>query len=1713
MNYLRDQILQSRYKVNSLLGEGGMGSTYLVYDEVKKERVALKVLNLRDENSITAFKSEFEVLSKFRHPNLVSVFEFGLLDDKIPFYTMEFVDGKNIKEFFNADSKNELDINLIYRTTVQILLSLDYIHNRKIIHGDIKPENIFIQQKQNEKPIAKLLDFGLSQNVLSKQQDGFTGTLEYISPEKIKKENIDGRSDLYSLGIVLYEILTGDVPFNEKETLKLFRRQLFEEITKIDSRFIVAEEFKKIIIRLLRKEPCDRYQTAFNAAKDTALLYGEALSDDDSITKEFYFTSGPLTGRDNELKQLIDFIGSENNTAKFAIISGESGIGKTRLLKELKIRSQLCGSSFIDIPILEKSVNAFIPVFSIVNEVKRFLSDSDIEKYGKLIDIIKQDYEIEGAEKSRVYDETSFILEIIDVIIAAAKTEKLVIAFDGLNNADGGTIDFIEYFERNLELNPNKNISVVVTVQPEMSTDVDELIKEIENNSKLLSIKLTGVGKEQIANYIRSTLGVESLPEQFLEKLTDETSGNFLFIEEILKVLLEEGFIYRKEGKFEIKSEVELPKLPGSVVDAFKARFEKFSGEEKELLYKLSVLSGNFDNELTLVASGFDNISLNQYLRRFLNEGLFIAGPDGYRFKSEKIKNILYDEFSRDKKKAVHGIIADYYKNLLHDNKSIYTELLSYHLFSAERFGEAIPLLTKSGDKAREIFANLEAEDFYKKAILSMEKIGEKFSMGKYSVYSKLADVYDLSGKRDEGSMVLNNMLKIAEKFLDNHKISDTYILQSKLFYAIGEYEKAKNIGEKAVTLKERIDDQKGKANALVAVGSAVFKMGEVQPFLKYYDEAIKIFEELGCDIEYGLALVDLGIAYWSNLDTPEKAIEYYEKALAIFEKANYPKGKLRAIGNTALAYYTLGKYEKSLECLYEVKKICEETGNRKGLCTALVNIGNLFLIKGRFSEALSAISHCLTISILIGDQYSRRSCYENFGKLYDSLGQHLIAYDYYEQALNNAIQTTDRSSQIINFINLSFTSIRLDRIEKANEYLSKAESLIDENSDLISRINLVFPKVLLLICKNIDFDISQIEKLISYAIELSIQCSEVDSEIYCYFLLSYVYLKIEKNAEALEQSQKAIRKINELNYIPTDLSEILWNHYLILKAKGEKNLSIETLKKAYNHVINISKNITDLSMRESYLEKAEPNASIVKEYKNMIAGVSVEDSSAKIRLNNLETLYRITQKIISILDLDELLNAVMDLALETLKGERGMIFLLEDDELRLKAARNVEKQSVKDASEISSSVLNDVALGGKPILTMDAMGDEKLMQRQSIMNYNIKSLVCVPIKLKEKILGTVYVDSTGSSESIVAFTSIDLEFLEAFAGVVAISIENARLLKELKDENVYLRNEVEEKYRFENIIGNSEALQKVYKIMEGAIRSEGTVMIQGESGTGKELVAKAIHFNSARKKERFIAVDCAALHETLLDSELFGHKKGSFTGAIQDKKGLFEEADKGTIFLDEITNTSLAFQAKLLRVLQEGEIRRVGDTDSKFVNVRVIAAANKNIEEEVRLGRFREDLYYRLNVIPIFVPPLRERREDIPLLVDHFVKKYQTKTSKVIKSISQELVDRFTAYDWPGNIRELENIINRMIIFAEEEKLTLKDIPSDFQKIIGKSDMVSEIFKNNDEISNIKELEKEHILRTLQKTGGNKSEAAKLLGLKRTTLIERMKKYGLMTK
>ncbi|MBW2108633.1 MAG: sigma-54-dependent Fis family transcriptional regulator [Deltaproteobacteria bacterium] len=346
----------------------------------------------------------------------------------------------------------------------------------------------------------------------------------------------------------------------------------------------------------------------------------------------------------------------------------------------------------------------------------------------------------------------------------------------------------------------------------------------------------------------------------------------------------------------------------------------------------------------------------------------------------------------------------------------------------------------------------------------------------------------------------------------------------------------------------------------------------------------------------------------------------------------------------------------------------------------------------------------------------------------------------------------------------------------------------------------------------------------------------------------------------------------------------------------------------------------------------------------------------------------------------------------------------------------------------------------------------------------------------------------------------------------ILIVVEKALKFRQLERENTLLKQQLRKKYRFENFIGDSAAIQKVFELIEKVADTDSTVLITGESGTGKELIAKAIHYNSYRRDNPMVVINCGAIPEELLESELFGHEKGAFTGAHKTRVGRFELANGGTIFLDEIGDMSPNLQVKLLRVLQEQKFERVGGTRTLEIDVRIIAATNKNLINAVNKGTFRQDLYYRLNVIPMKVPPLRMRKSDIPLLIDFFIKKFNKQTRKRITGLAQEAQDVLMAYRWPGNVRELENLIERLVILSNGDSITLEDIPESIKGKTAKVESIEVKIPKDGIVFDqaVEEYEKKLILQALSETNWVKTKAAKLLNINRTTLIEKMKKKNL---
>ena len=344
------------------------------------------------------------------------------------------------------------------------------------------------------------------------------------------------------------------------------------------------------------------------------------------------------------------------------------------------------------------------------------------------------------------------------------------------------------------------------------------------------------------------------------------------------------------------------------------------------------------------------------------------------------------------------------------------------------------------------------------------------------------------------------------------------------------------------------------------------------------------------------------------------------------------------------------------------------------------------------------------------------------------------------------------------------------------------------------------------------------------------------------------------------------------------------------------------------------------------------------------------------------------------------------------------------------------------------------------------------------------------------------------------------------------IAVEKALNFRSLKEENTRLKKELQKKYRFNNIIGTSKAMHKVFDLIEKVADTDGTVLISGASGTGKELIATAIHYNSGRSDKPMVVINCGAIPEELLESELFGHEKGAFTGAYKNRTGRFEMANGGTFFLDEIGEMSPSLQVKLLRVLQEQKFEKVGGTKTIYVDVRIIAATNKNLTIAINKGKFREDLYYRLNVIPIKVPSLKQRKSDIPLLIDYFMKKFQSEKQESITGFSTKAMEDMMEYDWPGNVRELENVIKRLTILCDRDIVQVEDLPEHIQgKGRAFQSVEEEILEKDLNLNDaVKDYEKRLILEALEKSNWVKTKAAKLLNINRTTLVEKIKKQNL---
>jgi Nif-specific regulatory protein len=498
--------------------------------------------------------------------------------------------------------------------------------------------------------------------------------------------------------------------------------------------------------------------------------------------------------------------------------------------------------------------------------------------------------------------------------------------------------------------------------------------------------------------------------------------------------------------------------------------------------------------------------------------------------------------------------------------------------------------------------------------------------------------------------------------------------------------------------------------------------------------------------------------------------------------------------------------------------------------------------------------------------------------------------------------------------------------------------------------------------------------------------------------------------------------------------------------------------------------------------------------------GQAVSGSTLQLRFNDavylmardLSALMKVATTINALRGVGEIQEALLELLFEVVPAERGVVLLTDGifrgPETQFSSIFGLDRRRGPDESiRVSRTVTQSVLHHGESLL-ISKQAENSNIEAESFVSDQPASLLCVPLKMLERTLGVIYLDT---KEPDTIFDKDHLQLVTAVAAITAVAIENARHIEYLVNENKRLVADFNIEH---NMIGESEAVRGVLQFISKVAPTDSTVLLSGESGTGKELAARAIHQNSKRANKPFMAVNCAALAESLLESELFGHERGSFTGALVQKKGRLEVADEGTVFLDEIGELSPAIQVKLLRVLQEREFERVGGTRRIKVDIRVITATNRNLEEAVRQGLFRQDLFYRLNVVSLEMPSLRERPDDVPLLANYFAAKYGKKCNRRIAGISAVAQERLRAYDWPGNIRELENAIERAVVLGATDQILLEDLPEAIWEVEPDTERPDAPATEYHEA--VTQTKKQIILNAMEQAHGSYTAAAKLLGV-----------------
>jgi Nif-specific regulatory protein len=977
------------------------------------------------------------------------------------------------------------------------------------------------------------------------------------------------------------------------------------------------------------------------------------------------------------------------------------------------------------------------------------------------------------------------------------------------------------------------------------------------------------------------------------------------------------------------------------------------------------------------------------------------------------------------------------------------------------------------------------ALEFWRKR-LSVLKLAE-YPQQDGDLESFLGNLYIARREMKEAEIHHLNALNIRKTLGDDSRIADSYNNLGILYWRIGNPKEARTYWTAALRLRKEQDDLAEAASCLDHLGILSYQKGEMSRSVERFRHALTIRRYLRDSRGIASSCNNLGLLHHARHDC-EKAVEFFQEALRIRKRLHDRRGSAEVMNNLGLTALRSHDYSVARRYFRASLSLRQNGKNRAGILNPLMNLGSLEYRSGRWDSAEEYYLKTLEASEKSASSKGEALALEGIGLIRYGRGSYEEACTYLSNAAHLHTISNEEVRWVKSVIHWAEALLSSGDTVKSLEVLQQVEERV--NSLKEPGLLAPFFRIHSSICLKSD-EIHRAREFYRKG-TVFVDTANDAVEMVRYRILDIVIdlprdssdpLDVEKIEEMLQSLLRVVRKEGEPHVEMTVAAMFIWMFIRAGEAAMAFNLYRSILEKI--RILKAEKRFRDL-MRE------------LGEYSGHCISAA--------RTPEEGTLSRIAELINTITNPELLLSRILDIALVQVGAERGLLTIIDSStgELEVKVSRNLERETILDALQYSRNIIQQTYESEEVLYSSNAQEDSLFKDFKSVFRYNITSFACVPIKQHGNVIGTIYLDNRSLVHS---FEPADISFLRSFSYLAAITIENSRLHASVKMEKEAYAKAVQRRIDLPNIIGRSPEIEKLFGIIDRVGKGDVPVLLQGETGTGKGLFARRLHFLSSRVNGPFVEVDCGSIPPTLIESELFGHKKGAFTGAVQDKSGLMETANGGTLFLDEITNLNLSLQVRLLGVLQRGYFRRVGETEKRRADIRVICASNKDIDEEIEKGKFRKDLAYRINAVILRIPPLRERSADISLLVNHYVKVFSDKFRKQAPVVNAETMRLLNSYSWPGNVRELKNLLERLVLLGEKNEISPDDLPHYMCADSRRSE------SSESHMYNLKQLENRAILSALEKTGGVQIEAAELLGISERNLRYKMKKHGIRSR